>query len=305
MKNIIIDADPGVDDTFALLMAAKSNQLNIDGICTVAGNCDLENATKNAFKALDLVNRNDIKVYKGMSHPINGNNEDATYVHGNNGMGGIVYTPINRNPENLHAVDYLIEAVNNNQDIILVALGPLTNIACAIKRDSAFLKKVKSLVIMGGAINEGNVTDFAEFNFYKDPEAAKIVFDSDYNEIIMLGLDVTRKLTLNDKLETILKNSDNKLANFLYDISRKGAEFDRKEGYDGLIINDPITIFAITNPDYIKLHTAKISIETEGKQRGRSIVKLINENSNCKVGYLIDSEEFYKIFFKRVLDIDI
>lgn len=304
--NIIIDADPGIDDLFAILLALKSDEINVEGICSVAGNCSLDNATNNIFKALYMLQRNDIKVYKGAKTPINGSKEDAAYVHGNNGMGGIIYEPIKRDVEKLSAVDYLVKSVNNNPNqLTIVALGPLTNIALALKKDPEFLLKVKSLVLMGGAVNEGNVTEFAEFNFYKDPEAAKIVFEADYNEIIMLGLDVTCKLPLNPELENILENSDNELANFLFKVSRKGADFDKSEGFSGLIINDPVTIFALTHKDYLKLSPANISIITEGEQRGRSIVNLTNENSKCKVAYLIDSNYFYKNFFKRVLNIEI
>lgn len=304
--NIIIDADPGIDDIFAIILALKSEEINIEGICSVAGNCSLDNATNNIFKILYMLQRNDIKVYKGSETSINGSKEDASFVHGNNGMGGITYSPIKREVEKISAVDYLVKSVNDNPNkLTIVALGPLTNIALAIKKDPEFLLKAKKLILMGGSINEGNITDFAEFNFYKDPEAAKIVFTSKYNEIIMLGLDVTKRLVLSPYLENILENSSDELAKFLFEISRKGAEYDKKLGFSGLIINDPVTIFTLTNKDKIKLQPAEITILTEGEQRGRSIVNLIDDTSKCKVGYLIDSEEFYKNFFKKVFNIDI
>lgn len=305
MIKIIIDADPGLDDTFAILLAAKSKELDIKAITTVAGNCSLENATNNTFKALDLANRNDVPVYKGMDKALKVKNIDATYVHGNNGMGGISYEPINRNVEDIHAVDYLLNAVRENpNEITVVAVGPLTNIACAIQKDHEFAKNVKSLIIMGGSTDEGNVTPHAEFNFYKDPHAAKIVFESDFNEIIMMGLNVTSNLPLNEKLENILQNTDNELAKFLYDITRTGAKFDRSEGFDGAIINDPITIAYLIDPSLVELKNAEINIETEGEKAGKSNVTFV-ENSNYKVGYKVDPEKFYKLLFKRILDIEI
>ncbi len=305
MEKIIIDADPGVDDAFALLLAANSKEIDIQAITTVAGNCSLENATNNTFKILDLLNRHDILVYKGMDRALKADNEDASYVHGNNGMGGIDYEPVNRQVENIHAVDYLINTVHENpNEITIVAIGPLTNIACAINKDAEFAKNVKSLVIMGGAIEEGNITPYAEFNFYKDPDAAKIVFESDFKEIIMMGLDVTTKLPLNEKLENLLQNMNNELADFLFRITRKGADFDRKAGHGGFILNDPITITYLIDSSIVTLKDAKVSIETSGEKMGKSNV-IFTKESNCKVACDVDSEKFYKILFKRILNIDI
>lgn len=305
MKKIIIDADPGVDDIFAILVAAKTEELDIQGICTVAGNCDLDNATKNAFKTLDLINKNDIPVYKGMEKSLKVENEDAKDVHGNNGIGDISYEPINREPEKLHAVDYLIKMVNENPDeITIIAIGPLTNIACAIKKDPSFSKNVKSLIIMGGSTDKGNITPYAEFNFYKDPDAAKIVFDTEFNEIVMMGLNVTTKLPLNENLENILQNSNNYLAKFLFLITRKGAEFDRSKNHDGLILNDPLTIAYLIDPTIVELKEAKISIETTGEQIGKSNVSF-TEKPNCKIGYNVNTEKFYSLIFKNILNIDL
>lgn len=305
MRKIIIDSDPGTDDTFAILLAANSKELDLQAVCTVAGNCDLENATNNAFKILDLANRNDIPVYKGMAKALKVENEDATHVHGNNGMGGILYEPINRKPQDINAVDYLIKAVRENpNEITIVAIGPLTNIACAINKDPEFSKNVKSLIIMGGSTDKGNITPYAEFNFYKDPDAAKIVFEENFNEIIMMGLNTTSNLVLNDKLENILQNSDNPLANFLYSITRQGADFDRKCGFGGLLIHDPITISYLIDPSIVELKNAKITIETEGEKMGKSEVTYV-ENSNCKVTGNVNVDKFYKLIFKRILDINI
>jgi len=143
MRRIIIDADPGVDDAFAIMLALKSDKLKIEAITTVAGNCSLDNATKNSLKILDLINRKDIPVYKGMDKALKKDNGNADYVHGNNGLGGIKYKPIIGTVEDGHAVDYLIESVNGNPgEITIVAIGPLTNIASAINKDKNFAKNV-------------------------------------------------------------------------------------------------------------------------------------------------------------------
>lgn len=306
MERIIIDADPGTDDAFAILLAAHSNELKIEGITTVAGNCDLENATNNTFKILDLANRNDISVYKGMHKSLAIDDIDATDVHGNNGMGGVTFKPINRQVEDMNAIDYLINTVNENpNEITIVAIGPLTNIAVAINKDTSFSKNIKKLIIMGGAIEEGNITPYAEFNFYKDPHAAQIVFNSNIKEIVMLGLDVTTKLPLTEKLENTLKDINNDVSNFLFDITRTCAKYDREiEGLDGAILNDPLTIAYLIDPSIVELKNAKINIETTGEKIGKSNIELSND-SNYKVAYTVDSDKFYNILFNKIFNINL
>ena len=305
MRKIIIDADPGTDDTFAILLATASPEFDIQGICTVAGNCSLENATQNAFKILDLANKNNIPVYAGKDKPLKCEGINAEYVHGSNGMGGIEYLPINRVAEKVNAVDFIINTVNNNPgEITIVALGPLTNIATAINKNIEFTKNIKELIIMGGGVNEGNVTPFAEFNFYRDPDAAKIVFESNLNKVTMLGLNVTHKLPLNPTLESRLNNSNNPLANFLYNITRAGAEFDKKEGHGGLILHDPITFAYLLDNSIVTVKPAKVTIENEGEKKGMSNVTVLDE-SNCYVGFEVNCDKFYKLLFKRIFNWDI
>lgn len=305
MKKIIIDGDPGVDDTFEILLAVKSEELDVKAVCTVAGNSNLENATNNALKVLDLANRNDIPVYKGMEKAIKDDADDASYVHGANGMGDVEYEPVERKPEDMHAVDYLIKEVQQNpNEITVVAVGPLTNIACAVNKDPKFAKNVKSLVIMGGSPKKGNATPYAEFNFYTDPTAAKIVFDASFNEIIMMGLNVTNRIPLNCELEEILQNSNNELAQFLFQITRKGAAFDKSQGHGGFLLHDALTIAYLIDPSIVELRNATVDILTDGEKTGKSNVTFV-DNSNCKIGYKVDQNKFYKLIFKRILGIDL
>lgn len=305
MKRIIIDADPGVDDAFAILLAAYSDELKIESITTVEGNCSVENGTNNAFKILDLAGKSSIPVYQGMDKAIKTKNKDASHVHGNNGMGGITYETINRQVEDMHAVDYLIKTVKENPDqITLVAIGPLTNIACAIKKDKDFAKNVQSLILMGGSANKGNITPYAEFNFYKDPDAAKIVFDANFKQIIMMGLDVTTKLPLDQKLENLLQNMNNELADFLFKITRTGAKFDRQMGLDGFILNDPLTVAYLIDPSIVELKAAKIDIETTGEKMGKSNV-VFEKKTNCLVGYKVDANKFYNLLFHKIFHLEL
>ena len=247
MKKIIIDADPGVDDFIAISLAILSKKFDILGITTVEGNCSLENATKNTFKILDMCKCN-IPVYKGCTNDELGK-FNATDVHGNNGLGGIDYGPVDGKVQDMSAKDFLISMVKKYPgEITIVALGPLTNIAECIKNDSEFAKNIGELVVMGGSASYGNITEYAEFNFYKDPYSADIVVKSDIKKISIVGWDITSKMPLSGELEDKFKTSDNELARFIFDISRNAARHDR-ELYGGAVISDPLTIAYLINPE--------------------------------------------------------
>ncbi|MDD2496167.1 MAG: nucleoside hydrolase [Tissierellia bacterium] len=301
---IIIDSDPGIDDIIAIMLAIKSRRFDIMGITTVEGNCSLINAIKNTFKVLDLLDSDNIPVYKGSEIALNNRKLDAIEVHGANGIGGIEIEESKRKIEKESATKFLIKTVNENPgEITIVAMGPLTNIAHCIMQDNNFIKNVKKLVIMGGAENDGNVTEFAEFNFYKDPEAADIVFKAGFKEVVMIGLDVTTKLPLSKSLEQLLKRINNDISMFIYDISRIGAKFDREVlGKAGFILNDPLTIAYLLDENIIKTKNAFVKIEKSGEQIGRSIVKTPGKEAeaNSKVACEVDIEKFYNILFSNL-----
>lgn len=302
MPKVIIDADPGVDDAFAIILACKNKLIDLLGITVVAGNCGLDNGIRNSFKLLDMCDKYYIPVYKGAEVSLETRDINAAHVHGENGFGDFLYEPIVRSVDG-DAVEYLINTVNENPgQIDVVAIGPLTNIALAIMKDKNFAKNLKGLYIMGGSKVKGNISKFSEFNFYQDPHAADIVFKSDIANINVFGLNVTTKLTLNEKYEKLLQeNSTNEIADILYKITRKGAEFDRFMGYDGLHLNDPLVIAYLINSNVAKMTPVKISMVTEGEEIGNSIIKMV-DNSNIYFAYEVDKEIFYDILFKAILE---
>ena len=306
MEKIIIDCDPGIDDFAALLFAVRTKKVEILGVTTVAGNCSVEAGTINALKALELAGDTNIPVYKGMAKALKIEDVDATYVHGSNGLGGITFEMPKRKPEEENAIDFLVRIVNENPgEITLVPMGALTNIAKAIEKDANFVKNVKRVVLMGGAEGKGNVTEAAEFNFYKDPDAAKIVFEAGFKEVVMLGLDVTRKIVLHPCLEQFLLKNGGELGEFWYNISRTGAAFDIKtEDVDGSIINDPVTIGYLIAPELMHVKDAFVEISLEENSLGKSVVdnnyKEHNKVPNCKVAYDIEDIEFLKLLFKTI-----
>jgi len=302
MNKIIIDADPGVDDAFAIILAAKSQYIDLLGITVVDGNCSLSHGINNTFKILDLCNKSDIPVYRGAKTSLIARDINATSVHGENGFGNLEYVPIKKEV-NGDAVDYLIETVNNNpNEITLVAIGPLTNIALAINKDKNFSKNIKSLIIMGGSTDKGNITPDAEFNIYKDPEAAKIVFEANIKDIIMIGLNVTNKCPLKEEYEQILRdNRDKDVCDVLYKISRVAAEFDRSHGLDGLILNDPINVAYLIDNSILELKNANVDIIINGEKCGKTDV-IFTESGKHKVAIDVNSKKFYKILFDTILN---
>lgn len=318
-KKIIIDTDPGIDDAMAIVFLSKIKEIEIEGITTVDGNVNLEHTTENACFIRELINRKDIKIYKGESHPIYIQTEDGGDVHGKNGLGGCDYKPQELSVENKTAVDFLIHSVKNNpKEITILTLGPLTNIAKAVQKDSKFVENVKELVIMGGAENGGNFTPEAEFNFAHDPHAADIVLKAGFKSIVMIGLDVTRKVVSSPNERELMKQIPTDEAQFIYNITRSYMDFwfnrDRTVGFQ---LCDPMAAMYLVKPEIFTLIDAKVKVVTEGICEGCSVVyrkEIYKDNSiNAKVAIDINTKKalkklFYNLFpeyksdFKKLIN---
>src|SRR6058998_2992684 len=186
---ILIDCDPGHDDAIALLLALASPEVEVLGVTTVAGNQTLEKTTANALRVLELVGREDVPVAAGAERPLERELRVAAHVHGETGLDGPALAPARGKPVEEHAADFLAERLEPG--VVLVATGPLTNVALVLDRGV----RPERVVLMGGAIGEGNITQAAEFNIWVDPEAAARVFESGI-DVTMIGLDVTHKALL-------------------------------------------------------------------------------------------------------------
>ena len=175
---LLIDTDPGVDDALALLMAFDSEAHDVVGLAIAAGNVGLEHTVRNALKLCEVAGREDVPVYAGCADPLLHPAADAAYVHGRDGFGDIGYAPAPRAAETEHAALAILRLSHEHAgELLLVALGPLTNIALALKLDPTLPQRIKRFVVMGGAVSaHGNITAAAEFNIAFDPEAAHIVF---------------------------------------------------------------------------------------------------------------------------------
>jgi len=305
MKRIIIDTDMGSDDYIAVQLAMLSKKIKVEGISLVHGNTTIFNVKRNIFKTLDMIDKLDeVKIYEGMSTNIkNFGKEDNDNAHGSNGFSDVVYETVEGKIESTNAIDWMIDLVKNSpKKISIVAIGPLTNIASAILKDSEFAKNIKSLIIMGGAENFGNITPYAEFNFYKDPYAASVVFNSKIKDIVMIGFNITKEVTINTELEKMLLDSNDSKAKFIYDISRASAELDRnKNKVDGAIINDAINICYLLDKTVLKLKKVKVEIELDDMERLGESKVYYNKDYNCNLAVGVNRQKCIKKIFKTLL----
>ena len=194
-RPIIIDCDPGQDDALAILLAlASPEDLEVLAVTAVAGNVPLALTEKNARKIVELAGRSDIPVHAGCDRALQRDPVSATHVHGQTGLDGAELPEPGAPLADAHAVDVIIDLVRAQPGAVtLCPIGPLTNIASAIQRAPDIVAHIDQIVLMGGAIGEGNVTPAAEFNIFADPHAAAIVFELGAR-LIMLGLDVTHQV---------------------------------------------------------------------------------------------------------------
>ena len=192
MRRFLIDTDTASDDAVALVMALRYPGVNVEAITIVAGNVPVDQGVQNALYTLELCQQ-DVPVYRGMPAPLSRPLETAQFVHGQDGMGDIGLPFSGRQPAGENAVDVIIETIHRFAgQLTLVTLGPLTNIASALRQDPDIAKEVMQCIIMGGTRQgHGNITPVGEYNFWADPEAAKIVFESGMS-IKMVGWDISR-----------------------------------------------------------------------------------------------------------------
>ena len=211
VKKIVIDTDPGVDDSLAIFVALNSPELEVLGLTTIFGNAVTTTCTENALRLLEIAERTDVPVIEGAKVPLNGNFRGAaSFVHGDNGQGNAALSSPITKPLDVDAVTFLKEIIETNpNEITLVPVGPLTNIANLLTIHEGIDSKIKEIVLMGGnAQSPGNATPTAEANILNDPEAADVVFSAQC-EITMVGLDVTNNVFMNEEQVVTLGSFDN------------------------------------------------------------------------------------------------
>jgi len=308
-KRIIIDTDPGIDDALAILLALASPEVILEGLTIVHGNCSADQGTINALSILELAHAEQIPVAKGATLPLVQPSLLAPETHGETGIGYAKLPKPKTNPTNLNAVDFLIEKVLKSPgEITIVPIGPLTNIALAIRLEPRFAKAVKELVIMGGAIrHEGNTTPLAEFNTYVDPHATHIVFHSGI-PITLVPLDVTYDCILTPADIKRLKETNTPLTQFVVDATRFYVEFhDEYQKIEGCVINDPLALALVFAPQLVDTQSLYVDVDISG---GVSMAKTFadfyhmeNKLSNMDVALGVRPRDFIELFINRTQEL--
>jgi purine nucleosidase len=268
MKKIplLIDTDPGVDDALALLMAFNSPDHDIKALTIAAGNVGLKHTVANALKLCEIAQVS-IPVYAGCPVPLVYDAEDAAYVHGLDGFGDIGYTPAKQIVEDEHAVQAIIRLSKKYEnELVLITLGPLTNIALALRLDPDLPKRIKRVVLMGGAVTgKGNTSVSAEFNIAFDPEAAKIVLDAFPMIEVVDWEAVLRHGFLHADFEAWLKQGDHR-AVFYDAISQKTRAWSEGKRGSHWHSADALAMALALAPQYAEpLEKRYMSVETEGR----------------------------------------
>ncbi len=305
-KRIIIDTDPGIDDSLAILLALASPEITLEGLTVVHGNCSTEQGTLNALAVLELAHATRVPVAKGCDLPLVQPSLLAPETHGNNGLGYAQLPEPGSRPVVQHGCDFLIERVLSNPgEITLVAIGPLTNLALAIRQEPRIVQAVKEVFIMGGAIrHEGNTTPLAEFNTYVDPHAAHIVYHSGM-PITLTPLDVTYQCILLAEDVAKLQEVESPIPNFIADATRFYMEFhDEYQGIQGCVINDPLTLALTFAPELCNYGEYYVDVDLSG---GVSLGKtyadffgMTGVPANLKVALGVHPRDFIDLFVQRM-----
>lgn len=318
-RTFLIDTDTASDDAVALIMALRAPDVRVAAITVVAGNVDVQQATRNALYTVELCGA-DVPVYSGAAKPLVRVYQNATWFHGRDGLGDHNYPAAKRICQPKHAVDAIIDTIEANPGLILVTLGPLTNVALAASRNPSMVSKVSRCVVMGGApCCEGNVTPAAEYNIWVDPEAARIVMRSGL-PVELIGWHLCRGeavLTANDIDHVESLNS--KLGHFAIECNSHARKaYKTQTCEDGICLPDPVAMCIALDPTVgTNWSEHYVEIETQSEvTRGMTVVDRLNVGEDernrqawhaaisgghkAKVCWTIDNQRWKRALYKAL-----
>jgi len=317
---LLIDTDPGIDDALALLLALAPPAAPVEAITAVAGNVPVDLAVQNVFRILDIARPTPVPgAARGATAPLKRALVTAGHVHGDDGLGNLArfiepdgrprYPTIPHTLVMSDGADLILEMADRfGKDLVVVALGPLTNLATALERDPRRLGRAGRIVVMGGAVAApGNVTPAAEFNFYVDPEAAALVFDAGL-PLELVPLDVTHQVVLRQsELAARLSRCPSRIARFVADFTLHGFAFGAERGDGGIALHDPLAVGVALDPSLVGFEPLHVEVECEGRiTRGMSVADRRPLRShrkrrpNCRVATSVDAPRFLQLFLDRL-----
>ena len=319
-KKIILDTDPGTDDAMALMLALNSPELGVRAITVVPGNVTAAQGLDNALRMVSLANRCDIPVAAGAQHPLFQKLTTAEFWHGKNGLANIELPLGACRVDPRFGPDLIIQMVHAApNEITLVPVGPLTNIALAVEKDPSIVPLVKEVILMGGSISGGNVNAAAEANIHNDPEAAQIVFQAGW-PLTMVGLDVANKTLLTQKELEQLGSTHGPVNDFIYQVAKFLVDLSAKFGSPGTPMYDPLAVGVAIDSTLVKAPAMHVDVETRGEfTRGETVANrhgyvernilhgdryeiegLDPVSPNAKVCVEVDADRFLRLFVSRI-----
>ena len=273
MRRVIVDTDPGTDDALALMMAMNSPDLLVEGITTVGGNATLSETTDNALRLVEHLDgeQSVMPVAVGADRPSHGSFTHAYHVHGSEGLGISLPAPTLK-PHEMSAVEFICDrAAASAGQLIIIAIGPLTNVAAALGRHPDLVDSLSEIIVMGGAFKvKGNITPYAEFNIHADPWAADAVFGSGV-PVTVVGLDVTRRTSMHRRWGP--QWFDGTSTSALLGNRILADRFQERGNAEEFYLHDPLAVAAVIVPDILTCRPAQVSVVTDGDERGRTVAR--------------------------------
>ena len=295
---IILDVDTGIDDAAAIALAVHSPDADLLSVSTVAGNCTIENATRNTLDVLDMLGATEVPVYQGASRPLVRALHIAAHAHGSNGAGGAELVHTSREVGPYRGPASMVQHAHERPgEVTLICLGPLTNLAIALNVEPDLPSMLKAVVIMGGAFwTGGNVPPHrhAEFNLYVDPEAAQQVFDAKWREMWAVGLDVTQQAPVSEDVWKLITSSNSAPASIIRALYQSRVENpETGQSY----IHDAMAVASALDPSLISWEQHDVDIQLDDKHRGQSRLKA---GSQISVAKGVDALAFMTRFYERL-----
>jgi inosine-uridine nucleoside N-ribohydrolase len=309
---LLIDTDPGVDDSMAILLAFASPEVQIEGLTTVFGNVGVDLTTKNALRLVELAGRPEIPVAMGAEKPLlRPFTGKGWMVHGRNGLGEIDLPEPAGQPDPRRAATFIIDTIMANPgEITLVPLGPLTNVALAVATEPRIAQNVKEVVLMGGAATvAGNASPVAEANIRNDPEAAHIVFHAGW-PLTMIGLDVTQQSVMSPQYLDALREANNPWTDFIHAITQHYLDFYRSQGIDtGMPVHDSSALAYVIDPTLFVTKHVYTDVDHQSEHHhGQTVPDWRGQREmepNVHVAVDVDSERFLDLYRRRLSDVHV
>ncbi|MDP8909742.1 MAG: nucleoside hydrolase [Chloroflexota bacterium] len=293
---LLLDVDTGVDDALALALAVSSPEAHLVGVTTLAGNVPVEAATENTLRVLGWCGADGVPVFRGASRPLVAEYRSATHVHGDNGLGGAELPAASRDAEQQPGPGALIRLAEEYAgELVVVALGPLTNLAIALNVRPELPRLIRRLIVMGGAYEvPGNVTPVAEFNIFVDPHAANFVFEAPWPSLVAVGLDVTHQAALSRRTwEAIPDGATGAPGLVRHTLQHTFTGRDKT----GMYLHDPLAVAVALNPTFVETVGKRVIVETEGEFRGRTTAI---GDGDIGVAISVRADDFSRWFGERL-----